>query len=224
MNKLLILLLAVSIIITSCKKSDNPVTPGDDKKITIGDVVEVTTQSVGTGGGSVKVVKAGDPLNGMEITIPSGSFSSVQTFKISHAEIKSHQFGEKFNPISPLIQIASNHDFSNHAIKIQIPIKLPTNHFASGFFYNENTQKLEIIPSIELTNNTITLITQALPANQKLGKSLDESKTNIIISSIIDSELDKGTVLSSGFEPGVDDWEFDNHGSYVEPDSVLVNQ
>lgn len=225
MKSFLSFLLAISLIITSCKKpSDNPVTPGDDKKINTGDFVDVTNQSIGTGGGEINVNKPGDPLNGMKITIPPNSFSSTKIFKVSHAEIKSHSLGVKFNPITPLIQITCDENFADHPIQIEIPIKLPANHFASGFFYNENTQKLEIIPTIELTNNTITLKTQSLPANQKLGKSLDDTKTNIIISSIIESALEGSTVLSTGFEPGVDDWEFNNPGSYLKTTGFCAGQ
>lgn len=225
MKHILVLLIPSLLLIISCKDSDNPVNPGNGgDKITTGDVVNLTTQSIGIGGGTITISKPGDPLDEFEMTIPPNSFSQSQSFQISYAPIVKHQLGENFNPISPMIKISCDESFSSHAIKIKIPIKLPANHFASGFFYNENTQTLEIIPSIELTDSSITVIIQSLSSNKKLGKSSVDAKMNLIISSIIESALDNGAVLSTGFEPGYDDWEFQNSGSYVFPGGHATGQ
>ena len=218
MKSFLAFLIPSLFLIISCKDSNNPVGPsGGGDKITIGDVVYLTSQSVGTGGGLIKVSKPGDLLDGLEMKIPPNSYDQSKNFQISYAPIVKHQLGENFNPILPMIKITCDGSFSAHAIEIKIPIKLPANHFASGFFYNENTQTLETIPSIELTDSSITLKTQSLPSNKKLNKSTNDVQMNLIISSMIESALDNGKVLSTGFEPGYDDWEFQNSGSYAEP-------
>jgi len=225
MKRILTFLIPSVFFIIGCKDSDNPVSHADTSgKITIGDVVNLTTQSIGTGGGIIKVIKSSDPLDGLEVTIPPNSYNQSKSFQISYAPIIKHQLGENFNPISPMIKISNDGSFAEHALKIRIPIKLPANHFATGFFYNENSQTLEPIPTIELTDSTITLKTQSLPSNKKLAKSTDDVQTNLIISSIIESALDNGAVLSTGFEPGFDDWEFLNSGSYAEPGGHCAGQ
>jgi len=222
-------LLALFLLLTSCKKpSDNPVTPGDDKKINVGDFVDITTQSIGTGGGEITVSKPGDPLNGMKITIPSKSFTTMRNFSISQAQIKSHKFGDDFNPISPLIKIKYEGGYADSVMKLKIPIKLPTGHFAMGFFYDETTGKLEGLMLEDLTNDFITVSTRHFESKTKVSKSVfptDEvSEGSLIIASILESKLAGHPVIATGFDPGYDDWEFPNWGSYISPNGHCAGQ
>ena len=52
MKCILVLLIPSLFLIIGCKDSDNPVSPSDTSgKVTTGDIVNLTTQSIGTGGG-----------------------------------------------------------------------------------------------------------------------------------------------------------------------------
>ena len=72
--KYLASLFLVLLLLFGCKKEDSsptsPETPsGNNGNINIGTVVDITTQTIGTGGGTITVNKPNDPLNGMTITI-----------------------------------------------------------------------------------------------------------------------------------------------------------
>jgi hypothetical protein len=219
-----ILLLFPLLFLSSCKKEEsNPVQPnagGTGGKIATGAATEVARQTVPSSGGTMVVNQPGNPLDGFELTVPLNGFTQAQDFAVSYAEITSHQFGADFNPISPLIKISYDGGYSADMMSVKIPIKLPDGHFAMGFFYDEATQSLEPIPVEDLDSNFITLSTRHLsPANATLGKSFLRKPQgifgNLVISSALATLLDGQPTLSSGFRPGVDDWEFVNYGSYI---------
>src|SRR3989339_1658241 len=145
--KYLVSLFLVLLLLSGCKKEDsNPVTSnpnGNSGNIKIGDVVDLTTQTINLNGGTVTVTKPGDPLNGLTVTIQPNSFTQAQTIKISSAPITSHQLGQYFNPLTSMIKISYQGGFADKTMRIKIPITLPAGKFAMGFSYNEQTGKLE---------------------------------------------------------------------------------
>ena len=194
------------------------------KNMVITAPIEIANTSIGINGGTIKVTKPNTPVDGLKIVIPANSFSTVQNFKVSYAEIKSHQLGQYFNPISPMFSIACDGGYSNELISITIPIKIPEGHFPMGFYFDETTGKLEGIPVENYTSNAITLLTRHfLPGSslhstentQKSGNVEPVKAANVIICSMSESVLKGHPIISSGFKPGVDDWEFVNYGSYM---------
>ena len=195
-----------------------------NKNIETGTSTEIASSSIATTGGSIKISNPETPVNGMEINIPANSFSSGQTVKVSYSEIKSHQFGQYFNPISPMITVSCDGGYSNDLMSITIPVSIPEGHIPLGFFLDETTGKLEGIPFKSITANSITLLTRHFLSGNRLKsgnislKSASEETNkgaNIIISSISESVLNLQPVIASGFKPGTDDWEFVNYGSYT---------
>jgi hypothetical protein len=233
-GRFLFYLLVLGVILCTTACDDPDVAPSDENEnptpinnttdlgnLKIGSNVEVANTTIGTQGGTVKVSQTNSPVNGMEIVVASGSFSSSQNFKITTAEIIENKLGANVNPITPLISISYGGGYSNGIMEIKIPIKLPSGHTALGFYYDPFTGKLEGIPVIALSSNSITLLTrhfmsasQLKSAELKAGVA-EPNKANIIITSISESFLNSQPVIASGFKPGVDDWEFTNYGSYI---------
>jgi len=218
-------LLTIGIILftySGCNKSESPTGPdanNGSSKIEVGTTVDLSTQLISSGGGTVKVEKAGNPLNGMEIIVEPNSFTSTKNFKISYAEIKKHSLGEKFNPISPLISVSYEGGYSEKGMQVKIPMTLPGNHFAMAFFYDDQTGEIEGLPIEELSSTSITVSTRTFSSASSLSKrSKHDDATSIgkmVISSISESVLNAQTIISSGFTLGTDDWEFVNYGSYI---------
>ncbi|RKY90091.1 MAG: hypothetical protein DRQ01_09755 [Ignavibacteriae bacterium] len=92
-----------------------------------------------------------------------------------------------------------------------------------GFLFNEITGELEPLPVVALDDNFITVETRHfalsnIASTSALGKiSAINPIANLIFSSINESVLAGQNVISSGFTPGRDDWEFLNWGSYISP-------
>ena len=115
--------------------------------------------SIITAGGTITVEDTNSPIKGMTIKVASGTYKSNLDFSISTRSIKSHSFGSKFTPVTPLISIDNGHVFTNIPMKVNIPITKADDEFAMAFYYDEATGKLEGIPSSELDNKHITLVT-----------------------------------------------------------------
>jgi len=225
---LLMLAISCSLFNKDDVKPENKLTTS----IETGQTNEVASTTVNSSGGSIKISKPETPVDGLEITIPGNSFSSAQTVKVAYAEIKSHQFGQYFNPISPMITITCDGGYSSEIMSITIPVKVPEGNIPLGFFLDGTTGKLEGIPIENYTANSITLLTRHfLPGSQLHtgGLSLKNATAapqgaNIIISSISESLLNAQPIIASGFKPGVDDWEFVNYGSYIAPGGQCAGQ
>jgi len=215
------------------KKDDDPGSVQNLDNLVLGSSVEVANSPVGLTGANIKISKPDTPVDGMEIKIPANSFSSVQTVTVSYSEIKSHKFGQYFNPISPMIKITCDGGYSSQLMSVTIPVKVPEGQIAIGFFLDDTTGKLEGIPFESITSNSITLLTRHFLSGNKLksgdltlkSASAETNRgANIIISSISESVLNSQPIIASGFKPGVDDWEFVNYGSYIAPGGQCAGQ
>lgn len=193
-------------------------------QIKTGQKVEISSTPISSTGGTIKVSKPGTPVDGVEIVIPPGAYATTQTIDIAYSEIKSHLLGAYFNPVSPLINVRCDGGYSNDLMTITIPVNIPDGHIPIGFYLDRSTGKLEGIPVASATSNSITLLTRHFFSGNKLR--VDESSlksasveknegANIIVSSMSESILRAQPMISSGFTPGVDDWEFTNYGSYI---------
>jgi hypothetical protein len=234
--KSLFIFLLFLLLTSSCKKDGNPLSVDDTNQngganITTGSSVSVTSQSIGSTGGTIKVVLPGSPVNGLEITVPQNAFPSTRTFSISYATVQSHNFGSNFKPVSPLITIKNEGGYSSAPMTIKIPIKKASDEFATAFIYNELTGKLEAVPVLSENDSTISVSVSHFEASSiSLGKKLyagqkdPSAQGNLIISSVKESILNGQTIITSGFSPGVDDWEFINYGSYIEPGGHCAGQ
>ena len=211
------------ILAFSCSKDDSA--PGGGK-IETGSFTEVLNENVGIQG-KVLTVQGGD-VDGLAIEIPQGSYKSGKDFVISTAKINSHTFGPDFNPITPMIRINNGGGYADSILTVTIPCVVPPDHFAMGFYYDEETGELEGIPVLAINDSNVVLATRHFS-----GKHLNEGAGNltvrakvwadILISSVEINKLFNET-QESGFRPGVDDWEFTNYGSYIAPGGHCAGQ
>jgi len=163
----------------------------------------LTSSPIGPNGGTVTVQKPGDPLDGLEIQVPPGSYPDNRQFEISSAAVNSHTFGQYFTPATPLISIENGGDYADELMSVTIPVEVPTDHFAMAFYYDGATGTLEGIPFSAIDEHSITIVTRHF--------------CDIIVSIVSNSVLDDlmKSDIDSHFRPGIDDWQFTNYGSYI---------
>ncbi len=167
--------------------------------ISTGQTVESSPIPVTPKGGSFTLNQPDSPLNGMVLGVPAGSYADNRNFKISYAPIAKHNFGEAFNPLTPLIKIDNGGGYSEEIMEVTIPVKVPADSFAMGFIYDEKTKTLSGLPTLAQNDTSITVGTRHF--------------TDFLISMIPLVKLKKD--VDSSFRPGIDDWQFTNYGSYV---------
>jgi len=205
---LFLILLITSGVFTSCAKKDvAPVMPGES--ITLGTMQSETQADITSTGGDINVTNPNSLIDGMKINIPNGAYAESTNFSISTTEIKSHNLGSNFNPITPLITIDNGHTFSNAPMTVSIPIKINADEFAMAFYYDKASGTLEGIPIVDLTENLITIKTSHF--------------SDLLISKILKGELED-LKIDTGFTPGYDDWQFVNNGSYIATNGHCAGQ
>ncbi len=221
----IIVFFIISLLFLNTCREDSPTEPEKSQilsdNITVDPETHVLTQEISSSGGSIIISKSDSELNGMEIIVPEKGYNESRTYIISSSPIKEHTLGEYVNPVSPLITIKNGGGYSEMPIRIKVPIQKEPDEFLIGFMFNEVTGELEALPIVELEDSYIIVETRhfalsSIMSELSLGKtSNDEAVGNLIISSIKESILSGQTVISSGFTPGIDDWEFPNWGSYI---------
>ncbi|MDD5591616.1 MAG: hypothetical protein PHY18_06825, partial [Dehalococcoidales bacterium] len=156
----LVSILTMSVMGISCAKGSPDSSEKPDHSINLGAEVDLTTQSIPSSGGVIVVDKPGDPLDGMKLDVPAGAYSDSRSFEISYAPIKGHDFNEYFNPISPMITVKNGGEYSEELMMVTIPVTIPDDSFAMAFYFDAATGKLEGIPLVDETPNSITIATR----------------------------------------------------------------
>ncbi len=188
-----------------------PAVPGNSSSsgaIKTGKAVTAASATIAASGGTIVVSKPGDPLEGLVLTVPPGSYAGNIKFDISSAPIENQSFGSNFNAVTPLISVENGGEYSSQLMEIKVPATVPDDSFAMGFIYDDTTGKLEGMPLIARDATSITVGTRHF--------------SSFIVSMIKKAELD--TDINTGFVPGYDDWEFTNYGSAIAPNGHCAGQ
>ncbi|MBR9974031.1 MAG: PKD domain-containing protein [Bacteroidetes bacterium] len=200
---------------------------GTEGRIRTGDAVEVARGDIGADGGAITVTQSGTPVTGLSVVVGAFGYETTREFVISYAPVLSHGMGEDFLPLSPLITLENGGGYSEDPMILCIPVTLPADHFAMVFLYDEQTGDLEGLPIISLDRSSICVASRHFSAAvTRLGKrntgTTDGSYVQLIVAAVSTDRL-SGKIMSS-FRPGVDDWEFPNHGSYRSPSGHCAGQ
>ena len=185
---------------TSSNSITKPAAPrGTTGKIVTSTPVQAASGNIAASGGVLAVTASGTPITGLTLVVPANAYPAAHQFSISYAPIKSHTFGELFKPATPMISINNGGEMASTYIQVKIPIKVPDGSIAMGFLYDDQTHTLEGLPTLAQDADSITVGTRHF--------------SNIILSLINRSLLKPD--IDSDFRPGIDDWQFQNVGSYI---------
>jgi len=213
-------------------KKDNPVEPNNEGKIQY-DNEKVLVNTTSAAGSTIIVNSNNSMINGMKIIIPPNCFSGSRKFIISTYDIKEHKFGELLKPISPLIKIKSNGGYADGIYEVTVPVVIENGSFPLVFIYDENNGKLEPLPVQRYDASSVTFATRHFSTSTLFSKTAkskiptiqsDDGYSLILVSSLQESIINQTPVISTGFKPGVDDWEFPNYGSYIAPRGHCAGQ
>lgn len=177
----------------------------------------VATETIKASGGTIEVRDPASEVNGMTVQVPSGAYAADTPFKISTTPFRGGGLGAfaprgLLRPVTPVIKIENGGGFAGEPLTLTIPVKKSADEFAMAFYYDEATGKLEGIPTRALTETSITVVTSHF-------SSLLVSCAGI---SEIEGRLAAG--ITTGFAPGVDDFQMPNYGSVVAPGGHCAGQ
>lgn len=175
----------------------------------------ILTEIVPREGGTLVVTNDYTSLTDLTVEIQPFTYTRDTTISVSEYDIDQYNLPNNVQPISPLIVLEDEFDiYTSLPVSVTVPISIDSSsEFAMGFYYLEDGT-LEAIPIEELTDTSITI------------KSL--SYQPFFISSITRSVLveasTEGNSITTGFEPGEDDWPFANYGSALEINGHCAGQ
>jgi hypothetical protein len=181
----------------------------DSANIKFGSKQKLTQTEITSLGGDIEFLPDGEGSPAAKLTVPENAYEKQTKFTVSTTEIKEHNLGEYFDPITPLISIDNKHEYASEYMVLTVPISIKDDEFAMLFYYDRKKGTLEALPLVELTNNSITVATEHFS---------DVVGTKVKKSELQDLDID------TGFEPGYDDWQFTNYGSWIEPSGHCAGQ
>jgi hypothetical protein len=123
-------------LINDLDKNDKPI-------IIVGEFEDIATQDITPTGDMIVINQPGNPLHGMEITVPPGSFPDARQFQISSAPVIQHTLGDLFDPITPMITVENGGNHSEEFMAVTIPVHVPVGYFAAPFFFDAEKGTLE---------------------------------------------------------------------------------
>ncbi len=188
--------------------------------------------TVPTTGGTITVNASGNPLNGLSITVPSGAYNTPAHWTITPATGPTPTLPANVTLAVPSFRISTGQGISAKPMTLRIPVQLAATQFAGAFYYDQSSGAIEAMPVVGRDASSITVLVRHFTSDLLLkpaaagglrAASLRAFGDVVVIVPQTDlAELDKP--ISSGFAPGVDDWEFVNHGSYLAPGGHCAGQ
>jgi hypothetical protein len=190
------------------EQKNTAVNPSKRIEIQAGSPISLTSGTIGSAGGTIRIDQGG-PINGFQIDVPPGAYAQDTPFSISYRDIKSTTLDSDIKVISPLIHVDNGGTWSEEYITVTLPIKVNANQFAMLFTYDEASGKIDGLPVLSEEGGQFKAVTQHF--SEILGVEIDKA------------ELDAWSG-GTGFEQGVDNWQFTNYGSYLAPDGHCAGQ
>lgn len=200
--------------------------------MTIGD------QTIASGGGTITVTRPGDPLNGLQLTIPAQAYGEPVRVVMQYGEMVPVPGRAGTTPIAPPITISGNREGVAAApLIMRIPARVPRNAFPVAVIRNLTTGEFRTAPAVAVDSQTVMVVLEtvdgsligsstsaALRAGSRSSASMGKSNTadplqkyalQTIIGTVPYTALTQE--LNTGYVPAVDNWEFDQLISRIRP-------
>lgn len=216
------LLVISACVLVSCGShgSGSPTTitpPGNtvltqipQKNIQLGTETTVFSANAETTGTTIQVASPGSAIDKMTVTVPAAAYDQSQPFAFSTQPIIQHDLGTKVLPLTPMIHVDNGGKYSNDIMTLTIPVTVPANHFAMAFYYDDVKKRVEGMPFLKHDATSVTVATRHF--------------SKFFVSAIPIETLRSSLPLMTDYQPGLDDWEFPNWGSYIAPKGHCAGQ
>lgn len=188
--------------------------------------------AVPANGGTLVFRKNGDPLDGLTLDVPAGSFDAATQWTLIADSTVVVTLPAGFTQVGPALIVGSGQGYANNKMTLTLPLPavrgVTDADGIAPFFYDAATGMLEAVPLVERSATKVTLATRhfsrdvmALPSNSTEASSLREAgAVGFGAVTIVWVKTPKESLVgtfSTTFRPAVDNWEFENKGEYISP-------
>src|ERR1041385_38546 len=179
--------------------------------------------------GTVAFSHAGDPLDGLTLTIPAGAYSGTTSWTIA-ADTSIHPtLPAGFTLAAAPLVVTNGKGYADSVLTFKVPMSVANDQALAPFYYDPASGKLEGIPMVDRTTTYATLATRHFSNDQlanvphtsslrAFGATASSAFGTVIIVWVTTPVTNLTGTFSTSFRPGVDDWEFENYGDYAAPD------
>ena len=179
--------------------------------------VTVSTQTVGTAGGTVAVTSATSAINGFTITVPAGALPSTSTFTITTKPAPT--LPANLTAASPVIEIDGPVTTTDSLTDVRIPASVGGVGILHAFVIGSDNRLIPISTIRSDANSVTVALRQFLPPDQSSSLSLRASAEasvaiNRISMILLRWLLPNATSFTSGFGIGRDNVSFANQASF----------
>lgn len=195
--------------------------------------VTVLDGSISSGGGVLTVSHAGDPLNGMQITVPANAFASAVQLKVHYGDQSGAPQRVGLRLVTPVMTIESNAAgyTSGAPLSFRIPATFASNEWPIALLFNRQTGAIEALPTVPIGTTAVVAMTRHINGDLLLpaapGASISMNKflrvgpvIQLVIGVVSYAKL--AGDFDTGYRPNVDDWEFD-HAFVLAPGNKSYN-
>ncbi|MBL0937725.1 MAG: hypothetical protein IBJ03_02460 [Gemmatimonadaceae bacterium] len=185
-------------------------------------------------GGTITYRKAGDPLDGMSVTVPAGSYSSATTWTITADSVARPTLAQGFSQVGPTITIDNGVAYADSMLSMSIPTTAESNDAIAPFYFDAATGYLEPIPIVERSAGRLAFATRhfsrdllALPGMDPTVSAMRAASTSsrasirdfgsVKVVWVKTPRAQLAGTHTSDFAAGRDNWEFENKGHFASP-------
>jgi hypothetical protein len=163
-------------------------------RLTVGEATAVASQTIGPSGGTIDA-------SGLKLEFPEGALAADTPVSVTRAPVTAANFGGRFTPLTALYTIDTGGAALAAPVTVTLPATVPAGVTALAFYFDESAGTLTPLAPIDAGATSITAAANHFSS---------------IVGGVYNGDAAPEPV-DSGFRPGVDDWQFANHGSYVAP-------
>jgi hypothetical protein len=172
-----------------------------------GETVELGSETSEPGQAVTLTAPEGGPGAGTEIVIPGDAYEEPVRFTLSFTPITVEGYDGKITALSDLVTIENGGDYAAAPVEVRIPVTLPDDMFAMGFYLRDDGS-LEPMPLVDETSTQVTLATRHF--------------SSFFIGAIEKVLLPEE--IGTGYRAGEDDFRTPNYGSQIAPRGHCAGQ
>ncbi|HSV50390.1 MAG TPA: hypothetical protein VLH35_08735 [Candidatus Acidoferrales bacterium] len=200
-------------------------TGNNDVTITSGSAVSVTSQSVGSTGGTIQVTDSSSPLYGLKIVVPPAATTETVQFSISYADISNVNglpTGATYASKLIIIDVTGSAEFNQYdmfekPVKVTLPYDATAENSDSSpvrfYWYDPSTGKLDSMGFLSQDKTAHTLTFETASFSQFVA---------IEVALTLADFTGVNYMVDTGFRPTLNGWFIPNYGSVQTPGGMCL--
>jgi hypothetical protein len=197
----------------------------------------VADTTVSSNGGVVRIARPGTPVDGLELTFARGAVASSLTMRVSFGDSTGVPRKAGVRLVSPVISIRSSSPIIDSVgpVQLSLPIALSPGEVPVVMLFNRSTGTMMPLPTAASSAGRVYTATRLmderlLDASSPSASRAQSSPTaaddlpfviQAVIGTVNSADLAKD--LDTGYQPAVDDWEFDRMLTWVANENLDVS-